>query len=94
MAKIIGLKEKQLALKDITQKLKLLEPINAFLAAENPSGLYTISFDSFKSTLLCKDPEAIKAYVVAYKKELVNEIRTQAENYSIEFDETEELLLK
>lgn len=94
MAKIIGLKEKQLALKQITHKIKSLEPINDFLNAINETGIYTISFDSHKSSLLCKDAAAIKALVLAYKKELVDEIRAQAEKYSIEFDEEEEELLK
>ena len=94
MAKIIGLKEKQLALKEINQKLKSLEPVNEFLHAENPSGLYTISFDSFKSTLLCTDPQTIKNLVNAYKKELVNDIRAKATEFSIEFEEDEEAMLQ
>ena len=93
MAKIIGLKEKQLALKEINHKLKCLEPINEFLNAQNSSGVYTISFDSFKSFLLCKDEETIKNLVLAYKKELVAEIRSEADKFSIEFDEAEEASL-
>lgn len=93
MANIIGLKEKQFALKEINKKLKDLKPINDFLGAENPSGLYEISFGTFKSNLLCKDSDTIKAFVFAYKKELVAEIRAQAEKYDIEFDEEEENLL-
>lgn len=94
MAQIIGLKEKQLALKEINSKLKALKPVNDFLGAENTSGRYTISFGDFKTNLLCNDNDTIKALVFAYKKELVTEIRDQAEKYSIEFDEDEENMLK
>lgn len=94
MANIIGIKEKQLAVKEINRKLKTLKPINDFLAAENPSGIYTISFDNYESNLLCKDGDAIKALVFAFKKELVAELREQAEKFSIEFDDEDEKLLK
>ena len=94
MAQIIGLKEKQLALKDINQKIKSLEPVNEFLKAENPSGVYTISFGTHKSSLLCEDADAIKAFVYAYKKNLVDAIRAKAQEYSIEFDASEEEMLK
>lgn len=94
MAKIIGLKEKQLALKQIEQKIRTLGPINEFLAADNPSGIYTVSFGAFKSPLLCPDQVAIRKLVSDYKSKLVREIRAQAEQYSIEFEEDEETLLK
>lgn len=94
MAKIIGLKEKQLALKQIEQKMKALGPINEFLDAENPTGVYTLSFASFKTPVLCRDSNIIKQLVLAYKNELVSELKTQAEQYSIEFEESEEALLK
>lgn len=93
MANIIGLKEKQLALKEINRKLKALKPVNDFLDAENPDGVYKISFDRFESHLLCKDSDTIKAFVFEYKKEMVTEIRELAKKYSIEFDEEEEKLL-
>lgn len=94
MANIIGLKEKQLALKEINRKLKSLQPINDFLDATNSNGLYNISFGEFEAKLVCKDSDTIKALVFAYKKELVNEIREQAKKHSIEFDEDEENMLK
>lgn len=93
MANIIGLKEKQLALKEITRKLKTLVPINEFLSAKNPTGVYTISFGEFQSKLLCEDAETIRSCVFAYKKKVVDEIREQATKFSIEFDEEEEKLL-
>ena len=98
MAKIIGLKEKQQALKDINRKINSLQPVNEFLnadiSAENPSGLYTLSFGEYKTTLLCKDANAIKALVSAYKLELVKDIKGQAEMFSIEFDPDEEAALE
>lgn len=93
MARIIGLKEKQLALKEINQKLRDLKPVNEFLEASNPDGVYTISFGEHKTQLLCKDQETIQALVFAYKKDMVSKIREQAERFSIEFDEEEEMLL-
>lgn len=94
MAKIIGLKEKQLALKQIEQKIKALGPINEFLEADNSTGIYTVSFGSVKSPLLCPDQVSIRKLVSDYKIKLVSEIRAQAEQYSIEFEEDEEALLK
>lgn len=93
MAYIVGLKEKQLVLKEISKKLKALAPINAFLSAENPSGLYTISFGDHSCHLRCDDSEQIKGFVRSYKKELVEEIRSMAEKATIDFDEDEEALL-
>lgn len=133
MARIIGLKEKQLALADISRKLKQLIPLNYFLQENNPSGLYTISFTKTKpheetedapdvgnkadprqskqsaegkrtikrekeekveAPFLCTDADAVKAYVLAYKAQLVNEIREKAKAYSIEFEEEDEALLR
>lgn len=94
MAKLKGLKERQLALKDINSKLKLLVPVNEFLNAENPSGIYTVSFDGYRASLLCKDGEAIRELVLNYKKELVSEIRDLAVQHSIEFEAEEEAMLK
>lgn len=93
MANIIGLKEKQQALKEVTRKLKALKPINDFLSATNPTGVYNISFGEFASKLLCEDEDAIKSLVFEYKKKMVTEIREQAQKFSIEFDEEEEQLL-
>lgn len=135
MAKIIGLKEKQLALTDINHKLKSLIPINEFLNEINPSGLYTISFtknkpqvqdnntdvddkenvetsnneavdknlvkrskrskeEKLEAPFLCSDADTVKSFVLAYKKQLVDEIRAKAEEFSIEFDDEDEALLK
>lgn len=93
MAKISGLKEKQLALKEINAKLKALVPLNEFLDANNEKGLYSISFGNVKTTLLCQDKETINLLVRAYKKTIVDEIKKQAEEYSIEFDEEDKKLL-
>lgn len=133
MARIIGLKEKQLALAEINQKLKSLIPINEFLNEINDSGLYTISFTKTKAQpendttdvennkavadpgdkaehlvkrgkrnkeerieapFLCSDADTVKSFVVAYKKELVNELRAKAKEFSIEFNDEDEALLK
>lgn len=125
MARIIGLKEKQVALAEINQKLKSLIPINEFLNEKNDSGLYTISFtktkpkiqdnntdiedkenvaafkhskrnkeEKIEAPFLCDDSETVKSFVLAYKKELVNELRAKAEEFSIEFNDEDEALLK
>ena len=98
MARIIGLKEKQRALAEMTKKINSLVPINSFLTAENPSGLYTISFgdkdSKEKATLLCNDPEAIRALVFNYKKELVAEIRQLAADYTLELEDEDEEIIK
>ena len=94
MAQIIGLREKQAALTEINHKIKSLEPVNKFLESENPDGIYTLSHNKLKTPILCKDSNTIKALVLAYKKELVNEIRAMAEKYSIEFNEDDEAALK
>lgn len=134
MARIIGLKEKQLALADINHKLKSLIPINEFINETNPSGLYTISFnknnpesqdnntevenkgsvdatgdeagnknptkrgkrkeEKIEAPFLCPDADMVKSFVLAYKKHLVDELRAKAKEFSIEFGEEDEALLK
>lgn len=135
MARIIGLKEKQLALAEINQKLKSLIPINEFLSEPNPSGLYTIAFvknnpqvqenntavenkenvetssektvnknltkhtkrnkdGKIEAPFLCPDSDTVKSFVLAYKKQLVDELRAKAEEFSIEFGDEDEALLK
>lgn len=135
MAKIMGLKEKQLALANINHKLKSLIPINEFLNETNPSGLYTISFtqtklqvqenntsvenketvdatndeaidkglikhskrnkeEKFEAPFLCADADMVKSFVLAYKKQLVDDLRAKAKEFSIEFSEDDEELLK
>jgi len=135
MARIIGLKEKQLALADINHKLKSLIPINDFLNEINASGLYTISFiknkpqveenttaiedkekietssgkavdkdpvkrnkrtreEKIEAPFLCSDADTVKSFVIAYKEQLVKELRAKAEEYSIEFGDEDEALLK
>lgn len=130
MARIIGLKEKQLALTDINNKLKSLIPINEFLNEINPSGIYTISFtksnsqvqennadvnetsnaegadknlvkrskrskeEKIEAPFLCPDADTVKSFVLAYKKQLVDDLRAKAKEFSIEFGEEDEALLK
>ena len=130
MARIIGLKEKQLALAEINQKIKSLIPINAFLNETNTSGLYTISFiknqpliqendtnaeepkndeatnkslikrskrnkeEKLEAPFLCADADTVKSFVLAYKKQLVADLRAKAEDFSIEFGDEDEALLK
>lgn len=134
MARIIGLKEKQVALSEINQKLKSLIPINEFLNEPNPSGFYTISFvkntprvqddktdaeqkenkevennkdidkapikrnkqskvEKMEAPFLCPDADTVKSFVLAYKKQLVDELRAKAKEFSIEFSEEDEALL-
>ena len=129
MARIIGLKEKQLALTEINQKLKSLIPINEFLNEINESGLYTISFtknkpqvqenntdvetsnnesvdknlikrskrnkeEKLEAPFLCSDADTVKSFVLAYKKQLVDDLRAKAKEFSIEFGDEDEALLK
>ena len=78
MARIIGLKEKQNALKDIQQSLRSLAPLNSFIAADNPENEYVISFDTHKATLKCDEKEKINELVRAYKKVIVDHIEELA----------------
>ena len=94
MAKIIGLKEKQTALKDIQQSLRSLAPLNAFIDASNETGEYTISFDAHKATLQCGDKKKIDDLVLAHKKAIVAEIKRLAEKYEIEFDDEDLALME
>ena len=93
MAKIIGLKEKQAALKDIQQSLRSLAPLDAFVENENASTEYTISFDAHKATLKCDDKKKIDELVLAYKKTIVDHILTLAHDNQIELDEEDRQLM-
>lgn len=94
MASIIGLKEKQAALKDIQLFLRSLAPLNAFIAAENPQNEYVVTFDTHKATLKCEDKEKINDLVRAHKKVVVDRIEDMAKKYDIELDEEDRALMK
>lgn len=94
MAKIIGLKEKQAALKNIQFSLRSLAPLNAFIKEANPTNEYTICFDTHKATLTCDDKEKINELVRAYKKTIVDYINNQAQNYEIELDDDDRALME
>ena len=87
MAQIIGLKEKQAALKDIQQHLRSLSPLNEFIMADNQEGEYTISFSSHKATLKCEDKKKIDELVLAHKKIIVDQIMALAKTHGIELDD-------
>lgn len=93
MPQLIGLKERQLGLSEIESKLRILSSVKDFLEKENPSGLYTLSFDKQRIKLFCPNREIINGLVDAYRKTLVDEIRALASQHSIEFNEEDELLL-
>lgn len=94
MAQLIGLKERQLGLVEIESKMKTLISVKDFLEKENPTGMYTISFEKQRIKLHCPDRQNINALVEGYKQSLINEIRALASKHSVEFEEDEELLLK
>lgn len=87
MAKIIGLKEKQAALKDIQQALRSLAPLNEFIEANNTSSEYTISFEAHKATLKCEDKAKINELVLAHKKIIVDRILALSKANDIELDD-------
>jgi hypothetical protein len=94
MAKIIGLKEKQEALKNIQQYLRSIAPLNAFIANANPENEYTISFGNHKAILKCDDKNKINELVRAYKMTIVTNIRDLAKKYEIELDEQDIALME
>lgn len=98
MAKILGLKEQQKALREINSTLKEFEPINEFLKIQNPSDEYTISFKdengkTIQTKLLCDDKEPINILVKAYKENLVQSIKQKAAQYNIGLEEEELALI-
>jgi len=79
MANIIGLQQRQEALRDIQNVIKEVAVANAFVAASNPSGAYSIGFTDeagkkhkidltgYKEdldALIKRDKEAKKGYVL------------------------------
>lgn len=93
MAQIRGIKDMQLALKDIEKQLKTVKTINQFLETQNDSGMYTLSFGNYSTPLICKDTEKIQELVISSKQHLVAQIRATAEANRIELDEDDEALL-
>lgn len=94
MAQIRGIKEKQLALAEITASLREIEKLKEFLAFENPTGSYTLSIDKqHKISLICKDQAVINGVVTSYKEALVAEVRQKANTFGIDFEEQEEAIL-
>ncbi len=110
MAKIKDLTQQKEALKTIEGLIDEIKSINEFLALDNPSGKYEISFSTKEPIIkdgvekekkkkhaapfLCTDREIIKRYVGACKTERKNTITELAELYNIELDEEEKELLK
>lgn len=94
MAQIRGIKEKQLALAEVTANLKEIEKLKEFLALENPTSAYTLSIDKqHRISFVCEDRSAINGVVASYKNALVDKTRKTADEYGIEFDELEEAIL-
>ena len=87
MAKITGLKERQLALSEIEAKLRLLENINLFLQTENTTGEYNIKFDKIRTCIVCEDKTQVNNLVASYKNTIAKAITDLAEQYSIELDQ-------
>lgn len=87
MAKITGLKERQLALTSIESKLRSLETLNLFLLTDNPTGEYVIKFDKIKATISCDDKIKVNALVEAYKQTIAKDIHELAEKHLIELDQ-------
>ena len=94
MAQIRGIKEKQLALAEITASLKEIERLKEFLALDNPSGMYTLSVDKqHRVSFVCKDQSVMMGPVAAYKASLVEAVRKKADEFGIDFEEQEEAIL-
>lgn len=87
MAKITGLKERQLALAEIESKLRSLENLNLFLQTDNPSGEYSIKFDKIRTFILCEDKTQVNNLVLSYKQIIAKTIYELAEKHSIELDQ-------
>ena len=99
MAKIIGLKEQKIALNQINATLKEIEPINNFLSASNPSGVYTISFEdssgkTYKTKMLTPDKSNIDALVRAHKSNLSKNLLEKASAFNIALDDEEMALIE
>lgn len=105
MAKIIGLKEMQNALAEVTTLLRKLAPVNEFIATPNPGGEYSLSFervnaqdpkktDKVKTKIVCEDKSTINLLALAYKSNIIKRIKEICETYNIELSEEEKELMK
>ena len=94
MARIIGLKEKQGALKDIQAYLRTLSSLNSFIVAPNPTEEYIISFDTHKVSFTCSDKSKIDALILAFKETIVKNITSLAQKYEIELDDDDRALMQ
>lgn len=98
MPKIIGMDERQQALKEITNKLKDVSAINDFLKTSNETGEYTILFtDSngkkVRADIHCDSKEDVNLLVEEYKQNIKHKIIELAQAQQIGFDDDEKELL-
>lgn len=97
MANIIGLQEQQRALKEIQDILKDLAALNTFLSAQNPTGVYSITFSDEEGKKHKAELPAVKEEIAAlaarYKKDKSDYVRKLASDKRIALDlEDEEIL--
>lgn len=93
MAEIAGFKEMQEKLQEVKEKIRVIESLNDFLAQENHSNDYIISFGKTKVTVCCEDKNSINQIVINYKNRIVGEVREIAQRYSILLDEEDNKIL-
>lgn len=98
MAKILDQEEQRKALKNINGSIKDLEAANEFLKAQNPSGVYTISFtgegDKKYSTVMhAENKEELNLLILAHKEREKERIKALAEENRIALDPEDEVIL-
>ena len=93
MAQIAGLAKQQEALKDISATLVLIKKLNKFFETDTED-LITVSIGSVKANILPQDKPNLEILVRNYKSTLVEHINFILQQYPIELNEEEKLLLE
>lgn len=94
MAKIVKTETQEQALKDITEKLKVVAAINPLFAAEDLDSVrLKITSDSGVNTLVPMPFQYVAAGIKEYRKRLVTEILTKAKANAIVLDEEDQKIL-
>ena len=98
MASIIGLEEQKNALNIINGTIKDVESLNGFMAANNPSGEFTlIMFDDNNTKLKTKirvpDKTSVDSLLAAHKVRTRDYVLELAEKYQIALTDSDKQIL-
>lgn len=98
MAKILDQEEQRKALKNIISSVKAVEAANEFLAAQNPSGVYSIAFTGedgkkYATEISAESKEDLDALILAHKEQERGRIEKLAADNRIALDPEDRAVL-